>query len=659
MIDFDVESTGVQPWSQKQHAFMYQFFDPDFDNSDYLSILPADDIRRVFYVPEEGLTAEALYPDRDAGRIQMWLDRGAELGIRAHNRKFDQAFGFVGGFDMPGDGCWHDSMVSAQAINERRSVALKMLSDELLGEGSSDLQKEVKKWLSDERARRKKEAIENGTELIEPDYSDVPPHLMVPYGLEDVYLQRRLSRQFDLVLSQQPSLAGVVEFERRVGDALFHVERRGLSADFEGYNKLRLEVMENLERLEDLPGEIARQGDPEIYAKLTGGKNLEDFNVKSTPQILAALRACGADMSYMATEDGEIRSADKENLEAVDHPLVDAILQFRGEYKVLTTYVTPMVQRHYDTSLRAWMEPFVGPDEKIHANYRQVGARTGRMSCSGPNMQNQPRDDLRLRYNIKAPPGFKLVSVDLSNIEMRIFAAYAGPGRLLDAVRRGDDLHTMTAKFIGINDRMRAGGYIETARQRGKVFNFSVIYGGGLRTIRRQQRVDQAGARRMRQRYYAAYPEVERLQNKITWRLEDQGYIEDMWGRRYRCTNPRKEAYKFVNYLIQGSACQILKDALVALHADGVPVVGLIHDEILACVPEEDAEEAKALITKRLTEAAQPGGKLWVNGSAIVPLDAEGDIVDRWSDCKPLKDENGRPYLFTPKWAGGEKRYVR
>jgi hypothetical protein len=84
-----------------------------------------------------------------------------------------------------------------------------------------------------------------------------------------------------------------------------------------------------------------------------------------------------------------------------------------------------------------------------------------------------------------------LVACDLSNIEMRLFAAYAGDGRLLEAVRRGEDLHTLTAKFIGIKDRKRAGGYVETARQRGKTFNFSIIYGGGLRTIRRQQRVNQ------------------------------------------------------------------------------------------------------------------------------------------------------------------------
>jgi hypothetical protein len=96
-----------------------------------------------------------------------------------------------------------------------------------------------------------------------------------------------------------------------------------------------------------------------------------------------------------------------------------------------------MIGRSYVSSMNTYKEPFIAPDSRIHANYRQVGARTGRMSCSDPNMQNQPRDDLRLRYNIVADPGYvKLVTCDLSNIEMVLFAAYCGEGRLLNAVER-------------------------------------------------------------------------------------------------------------------------------------------------------------------------------------------------------------------------------
>jgi DNA polymerase-1 len=613
MIDFDVETTGLQPWSRHQHAFMYQFFDPEVSE-----------------------TAEALFPDKDDERIQWWFDRGAVVGIRAWNTKFDRAFADISKYTIPPDGMWHDGMLEAHAINERRSVALKNVAEELFGPDAKDLQKQVKAWLTAERARRKKVSLETGQELVEPDYSTVPMELMKPYGLEDVYLTRKVCTQFKSVMLQQPELAGVYEFERDVLDALYAVEKRGLPADQLGYRKLELEVIKNLDTLEEQVQKLA-----------TTGTTLTDFNPKSSAQVIEALKQRGADMSFMETSDGEVKSADKQNLEAVDDELAAAILEFRAEFKTLSTYVRPFIGRHYDSGMRMWKEPFVAEDGRVHANYRQVGARTGRMSCSDPNMQNQPRDDLRLRYNIRAEDGYKLVACDLSNIEMRLFAAYAGPGKLIDAVRNGDDLHTMTAKFIGIKDRKRAGGNVESARQRGKTFNFSIIYGGGLRTVRKQQRVDTAEARLMRKRYYDAYPEVEKLQQRIQFRLEDQGYIKDMWGRRYRCDNAKKEAYKFVNYLIQGTAAQVLKDAVVALHKDGVPIVALVHDEVVAHVKTEDAVEVEQLIIKRLTEQSQPGGKLWQGDKAIVPLDADGGIFDRWSDAKPMKDGS----LFVPDWA--------
>lgn len=613
MIDFDVETTGLQPWSKKQHAFMFQFFDP-----------------------EVSVTAEALIPGKDDERIQWWFDRGAEVGMRAWNTKFDRAFGDISKYTIPGDGKWHDGMLEAHIINERRSVALKAVAEELFGSNAGDLQKEVKTWLTAERARRKKDAKEDDTELVEPNYSDVPMELMVPYGLEDVYLTRKVCEQHKSVLTQQPALASVYEFERDVLDAIYAIEKRGLPADQLGYRRLELEVIENLDALEEHVEQLA-----------TNTTSLNSFNPKSSAQVIEALKQRGADMSYMETSDGEVKSADKQNLEAVDDELAAAILEFRAEFKTLSTYVRPFIGRNYDSSMRMWKEPFVAEDGRVHANYRQVGARTARMSCSDPNMQNQPRDDLRLRYNIRAEDGYKLVACDLSNIEMRLFAAYAGEGRLLDAVREGADLHTLTAEFIGIKDRKRAGGTVESARQRGKTFNFSIIYGGGLPTIRKQQRVDTAEARLMRRRYYSAYPEVEKLQQRIEYRLQDQGYIQDLWGRRFRCDNPRREAYKFVNYLIQGTAAEVLKDAVVALHKDGVPIVALVHDEVVAHVPTEDAVEVEKLIIKRLTEQSQPGGKLWQGDKAIVPLDADGGIYDRWSDAKPLKDGT----LFVPKWA--------
>jgi DNA polymerase I-like protein with 3'-5' exonuclease and polymerase domains len=661
MIEFDVETTGLQPWSGKHDAFLWIFSD-------------GENHEAITYWPEWANDGDPAHEGARA-RIQEWFNRGHAEGIRAWNAKFDRAFADAAGvFDIPGDGCWHDGMVTAHALNERRSVALKAVASELFGEEAADDQKKLKKWLNEENRRRQKEARENGEpEYERANFSHVPMEILEPYGLEDVILQRQVCDTYEPRLNAE--LTGVVEFERKALDALYAIEKRGLPAHQDEYRKLEQEVVDNLGKLEDRVMALAREGDPVVYAKeLAGPKNwgpgkhhvevnsegtvisyeggaasLDEFNPKSTPQILAALKARGADMSYMSEKDGKL-SADAENLRAVDDELAAAILDFRSEFKVLSTYVRPMIGRSYVSAMNVYKEPFIAPDERIHANYRQVGARTGRMSCSDPNMQNQPRDDLRLRYNIVADPGYVFVTCDLTNIEMYLFAAYCGEGRLLDAVRKGEDLHVLTAKMLGLRDRKRPGGGIETARQLGKTYNFSRIYGGGLRTIKRSFRCSMDEARLLKRRFDDAYPEVARLQNRIAYRLEDDGYIADklISGRRFR-VDPR-DAYKATNYLVQGTAASLLKYATIKLHEDGVPMVALVHDEVVAHVPVADAKEVAALCEQRMTEFEGLKG--------VIPLKAEAEIVKRWSDAKQLKLDDDTPYLFTPEWAGGEKRPV-
>jgi DNA polymerase I-like protein with 3'-5' exonuclease and polymerase domains len=666
MIEFDVETTGLQPWSQVHEAFLWIF--SDGEKHEAITFWP--------HGAPDGDVAQEGERGSAQRQIQAWFDRGKAEGIRAWNQKFDRAFAEAAEcFDVPGDGCWHDGMVEAHTVDERRSVALKAVAEQLFGKEAADPQKALKAWLNEENRKRQKAArLAKAEEYERANFSHVPEEIITPYALDDVILQRQVCDVYAPRLANAPDLAGVVEFERKAADALYAVEKRGLPAHQEEYRKLEQEVVENLGELEDRVMELAKQADPVVYAKDLAGKakwgkgqhwvevdedgtihweggaaELDEFNPKSTPQILAALKGRGADMSYMSEKDGKL-SADADNLRAVDDELAAAILDYRSEFKVLSTYVRPMIGRSYVSSMNTYKEPFIAPDSRIHANYRQVGARTGRMSCSDPNMQNQPRDDLRLRYNIVADPGYVFVTCDLTNIEMYLFAAYCGEGRLLNAVREGEDLHVLTAKMLGLRDRKRPGGGIETARQLGKTYNFSRIYGGGLRTIKRSFRCSIDEARLLKRRFDDAYPEVARLQNRIEYRLQDDGYIQDklISGRRFR-VDPR-DAYKATNYLVQGTAASLLKYAMIKLHEDRVPMVALVHDEVVAHVPAEDAVECAKLCEQRMTEFEGLQG--------VVPLKAEADIVKRWSDAKPLKEEDGTPYLFTPKWAGGEHRPV-
>jgi DNA polymerase I-like protein with 3'-5' exonuclease and polymerase domains len=672
MIDFDCETTGFQPYSG-HYPFSFQFFDGETSVS-------------YDWHPEHDTSARE--------EIQRWLDRGNDEGLRAWNSKFDFHFAQTQGFKLPDEKMWHDGMLEAHAIDERKGVALKAVASRLFGEEAADLQKNVKTWLNEENKNRRAVlkaadalliAEQNGEFLSDEDqqtidkaeslryedgdwkradYSDVPREIMEPYGIEDVILTKRVCEQFAQVFENKPDLRRVVEFEREAMAALFAIEARGLPADMKAYRQLEVEVMDNVTRLEDRVLELAAAGDRKVFAKElghaydesedgligSGDKEAFEFNPRSSAQVLAALKARGADMSYMSEKDGKV-SADADNLRAVDDELAVALLDYRAENKVLTTYVRPMIGRTYVTAMNSHKEPFIAPDGRIHSTYRQVGARTGRMSSADPNMQNQPRDDLRLRWNIVADEGYSLVTCDLSNIEMVLFAAYCGEGRLLTAVRNGDDLHTLTAEMLGFRDRARPGGGYESARQQGKVYNFTTIYGGGLRSIRRYFRCDMNQARVYKKRYAEAYPEVTRLQTRIDYRLADEGYIQDklISGRRFRVD--QRESYKATNYLVQGTAAALLKYAVSKLHKDGVPMVALVHDEIVAHVPTTDAEEAGRLIQTRMTEFEGLKG--------IVPVTADFDIVKRWSDAKVLKEAGtDRPYYFDPEWTKRERRYV-
>jgi DNA polymerase I-like protein with 3'-5' exonuclease and polymerase domains len=277
--------------------------------------------------------------------------------------------------------------------------------------------------------------------------------------------------------------------------------------------------------------------------------------------------------------------------------------------------------------------PYLGADDRLHPNFRQVGARTGRMSCSDPNIQQWHRDDLRMRYRVSARPGYKLVTADLDAIEMRMFAAFCGPGVLRDALTRGDDIHTMAAEAAGFVDRKRPDGTVWTKRQQGKTLNYAIVYGAGVRSLRKAFGVTQDGAKAILRRYHREFPEVGDLQNRIEYSLEEKGYVKSPWGRRFRATPGKayQEAYKFTNYLVQGSAADLMKASLVEVHKAGVPLVAAVHDELVAEVPEEDAEEAKRIIERAFTDHDRI--------TKAIPLAADGVIVDRWSDAK------------TPGWA--------
>lgn len=552
------------------------------------------------------------HPD-DKDQIQIWLDR-TDHDFRAWNSKFDLHQLAAAGYRLPDESRWHDGMVMAKlAANLRYGAALKKVAGDLFSDDTRDPEKALKGWLEQERKGRKKAAKEGNSEYVAPNYGDVPMEIMVPYALEDIVLTARVSEHYQRVLKANEDIAEVYEFERKVMAALYHVERRGMPIDRKAAVAFEAELQDNLDPL--LEKAIELSGDPE-------------FNPGSGKQIADALERRGVDLSKLDKTPTGKPKTDAENLRRVDDELTRAILQFKAESKVFSTYVRPLLHPKYESRLGGEVAPLLTPENRLHSNFNQLGAITGRMSSNMPNVQNWPRDDLRMRYLMRAEPGMKLVTADLDSIELVLFAAYAGDGMLLNLVRNGEDMHTYTAEAVGLKDFQRANG-VESKRQRGKTFNYSVLYGAGVNSIKSHFEVSQDEARRMLKMYHKAYPEVQNLQAVIEHKLYERGYIKTYFGQRMY-VDPN-EAYKGVNYLVQGTAAGMLKAALIRLHDEGAPVIALVHDEIVLHVPEDEAEAWSKKLVHAMIDFPELQDK--------VPIGAEAQIVDRWSDAK------------TPGWA--------
>jgi DNA polymerase I-like protein with 3'-5' exonuclease and polymerase domains len=612
VIDFDVETTGIQWYAHD--VFMAQFYDPaDEDCWTYAPI--EDDLEPADVMPQ----AVILRHPEDKEEIQRWLNKDAYF--RAHNAKFDNHHLESVGYTLPPRDRWEDSMLIAHVLDERRSVALQAIGDKMFGtepwpEGAGiELEKAVKVWISAENKARRKHSKDTGDKFVIANYSDVPDEDMEVYAAHDVELQRRICDAIVPQLEANPDLVGVYELERKVLSALYDVEKLGMKIDRSGAEKLETELENELTKIRlDL-------------FELTGN---DEFNPNSPIQLEAAFEARGVDLSHVE-KSGKTgrRSMAADVLEGLDDDLARKIDDFRGADKMMSTYIWPLLHDSPDTDM-GYRYATLHTDGRLHTDLRQVGARTGRMSSS-PNVQNWPRDDLRMRHLVMADEGKKLVAVDLDSIEYVIFAAFLGSESIvLKMLSEPDaDIHTHTAEMIGLKPRDRGLGVVESPRQRGKKFNYERIYGGGIKAIKKWHGVDTATARKWLNRYYEAYPEVEEFQAIIEWKLEQRGYVKTPWGRHHRAYNPQfaeREAYKFVNYLVQGSAADLFKEAVVRTHEAGIPMIALTHDEILAEVDASDAEDAKHEIQTFMCDFPK------IN--KLMQVSAGGDIVDRWSQAK-------------------------
>jgi DNA polymerase I len=317
---------------------------------------------------------------------------------------------------------------------------------------------------------------------------------------------------------------------------------------------------------------------------------------------------------------------------ALTHEMPKLVLEWRALSKLKGTYIDALPQLVNRATGR------------VHTSFNQAVAATGRLSSSDPNLQNIPiRTELgrEIRRAFVAEPGYVLISADYSQIELRVLAHLSGDETLLAAFTRGDDIHDQTAlKVFG----PQSGLDPHELRRRAKIINYALLYGKTAFTLAKDIGVTQQAAQAFIDAYFAGFPRVRGFIETTLARARETGVVKTMFGRRRlvpeivsRNGAIRAAAERVtVNMPIQGTAADILKLAMIDLHAEltrrrannGVtPMARMIltvHDELLFEVRKEAVDEYSALVRERMASATRLN----------VPLDVDVGVGENWKDAK-------------------------
>jgi DNA polymerase-1 len=531
--------------------------------------------------------AQQLDLDRTLAKLKPWLEDESKKKL-GQNLKYDRHV--LANYGLQLAGVADDTLLASYVVESHLTHNMDDLAERHLGEKTITYE----------------EVCGKGAKQI--GFDEVDLDTATNYAAEDADITLRLK---DALLGKMDEKLDYVyrQIELPVSGVLFRMERAGVLLDKQRLAEQSRELGEAMLELEKKAHELAGQ----------------PFNLNSPKQLQEILFGkLGIPTKGLKKTASGGYSTDESVLEklALDHPLPKTILQYRGLAKLKSTYTDklPTLIRQ-DTG-------------RVHTNYAQAVAVTGRLASNDPNLQNIPvrtAEGRRVREAFIAPPGHVIVSADYSQIELRIMAHLSGDENLQSAFRNGEDIHRATASEVfGV----ALDAVSSEQRRYAKTINFGLIYGMGVFGLASQLEIERAAAQQFIDRYFMRYPGVALYMEETRTRAREQGYVETVFGRRLYMAeiNSSNQARRAgaeraaINAPMQGTAADLIKLAMIAV--DGwlqrdklkAKLIMQVHDELVLEVPHEELE----LVKRKLPELMAGVAEL------KVPLLAEVGSGESW-----------------------------
>jgi DNA polymerase-1 len=441
-------------------------------------------------------------------------------------------------------------------------------------------------------------------------FAEVPVERAQAYVGEAAQLALRLAEALDPQITA-PLRRLFERLEMPLIPVLTRMELAGIAIDEDYFRGMRSRIKRELDQVQD-----------EIF-KLAGG----DFNLNSTPQLRQVLFEKLALPVLKRTKTGPSTDADVlEQLAEQGHEVPRLMIEYRELEKLRSTYVD---------ALPLLVNPRT---RRIHTSFNQAVAATGRLSSSDPNLQNIPiRTDLgrEIRKGFVAAPGMVFLSVDYSQIELRILAHFSGDPAFVTAFTQGIDVHRQTAAVIfGVPvDSVTAA-----MRGQAKTVNFATLYGQGPFGLARQLGISRDEARDFIDTYFERFQGVRSFLDAQVDMARREGYVETLMGRRRSVPELQSKNWNIrqfgervaQNTPIQGTAADLMKKAMIDVQAAldeacaAASILLQVHDELLLEVAHGEVDAVRALVVEKMEHAIE----------LKVPLVADSGTGANWYECK-------------------------